>query len=296
MCTIGWSVFFSGHAHCTQYRGQLSSLQEITASVIQGSSIGPASYIVNAADLKAVTPGNEMDKFADDSYIIIPAVNCNSRQAEIEHAEQWASHNNLTVNPNKYKEIIFVDKRRKEKSQPPPPLHGIERVTTVKILGVTISNSLSVAEHVHTTISSCAQTLYALRVLRSHGMNDSSLQTVFRSVVVAKLQYASSAWWGFATAADRLRIDAFIRRSTRCRFVPCDLPSFETLCRTADDELFKNIRINPHHVLHRFLPSQSCASQNYNLRPRSHNLELPHRISRLTDCNFIKRMLYSDIY
>jgi hypothetical protein len=125
-----------------------------------------------------------MDKFADDSYIIIPAVNSSSREAEIQNAENWASKNNLKVNPTKYMEIVFVDKRRKVNPQPPPPpLPGIERVTSVKILGVTITNGLSVAEHVHTTISSCAQTLYALRVLRSHGMDDAALQTVFRSVV-----------------------------------------------------------------------------------------------------------------
>jgi len=72
-------------------------------------------------------------------------------------------------------EIVFVDKRRKGNDQPPSPLPGIERVTSVKIFGVTITNSLSVAEHVHTTISSCVQTLYALR---SHGMDETALQIV----------------------------------------------------------------------------------------------------------------------
>jgi len=41
---------------------------------------------------------------------------------------------------------------------------------TIKILGVTFTNSLSVAEHVNSVISSCAQALHALRVLRAHGM------------------------------------------------------------------------------------------------------------------------------
>jgi len=120
-------------------------LHNITASVIQGSSIGPASYFVNAEDLKAITHGNEMDiKFADDSYIMVPAVNSSSRLAEIKHAENWASVNNLMVNLTKYREIVFVDKRRKGNVQPPPPLPGIERVTSVKILGVTVTNSMSV--------------------------------------------------------------------------------------------------------------------------------------------------------
>jgi len=54
-------------------------VSEITASIVQGTSIGPASYVVNTADLKAVTPGNRMIKFADDTYIVTPAANTNSR-------------------------------------------------------------------------------------------------------------------------------------------------------------------------------------------------------------------------
>jgi len=47
-------------------------------------------------------------------------------------------------------------------------------------------------------------------------------------------------------------------------------------------------------VLHALLPPPS-ASQ-YNLRDRPHNRLLCQRASRLTDCNFIIRMLYSDMY
>jgi len=122
------------------------------------------------------------------TYIIIPAINANSRL--------WSRANNLKVNPAKYTEIIFVDKRRKVIVQPPLLMANIARVTSMEVLGVTLTNSLSVAEHVQAVISSCAQTLYALRILRAHGMDDSDLQTVglYRSVVIAKLAYASSAW------------------------------------------------------------------------------------------------------
>jgi len=49
----------------------------------------------------------------------------------------------------------------------------------------------------------CSQLLYALRVLRHHGLTEVGLYTVFRSVVVAKILYACSAWSGFITASDR---------------------------------------------------------------------------------------------
>jgi len=86
-----------------------------------------------------------------------------------------------------------------------------------------------------------AQSLYALKVLRAHGMDDTALQTVYRSVVIAKLQYASSAWWRFTNASDRQRVEASIRRSARCNFTQADLGTFEELCRAADERLFDTI-------------------------------------------------------
>lgn len=200
------------------------------------------------------------------------------------------------MNPAKYAEIAFVDKRRRSKVQPPPPLPGIARVTTVKILGVTVTNSLSVAEHVHAVLGSCAKMLFALRVLRAHGMDYAALQNVFRAVVVAKLLYASSAWWGFAAEPDRQRIEAFLRRSARCGFVPAELPTFRKLCREADKKLFDNIENNSSHVLYHLLPPKSDASQHYSLRPRKHSHRLPDHPTHLMDCNYITRLLYSDVY
>jgi len=75
-----WLVaFFSGHSHCTVYQGQTSMLKDITASIIQGSGIGPAAYVVNAADLRKVIQSNKLVKFADDNYLLIPASNADSR-------------------------------------------------------------------------------------------------------------------------------------------------------------------------------------------------------------------------
>ena len=56
-----------------------------------------------------------------------------------------------------------MDKRWKITYQPPTALPEIDRVTSVKILGVTFTNSLSVEDYVNNTISSCTQTLMLLR-------------------------------------------------------------------------------------------------------------------------------------
>ena len=48
--------------------------------------------------------------------------------------------------------------------------------------------------HAQSVTAAYAQTLYALRVLRKHGLCDDSLHDILRAVAVAKLMYASNAW------------------------------------------------------------------------------------------------------
>ena len=62
------------------------------------------------------------------------------------------------------------------------------------------------------------------------------------------------------------------------------------------EKMFAAITSDRNHVLHHLLPPQSTGSQNYNLRQRTHNFALPSRTGRLTDNNFIQRMLYFDVY
>jgi hypothetical protein len=99
----------------------------------------------------------------------------------------------------------------------------IIRVTSLKILGVSITIGLSASGHVHDVIRSSVQILHMMRVLRARGMNHTALQAIFRSTVVAKLLHAASAWSGFIKISDRQRVDAFLRRSEKCGYCPPDL-------------------------------------------------------------------------
>ena len=109
------------------------------------------------------------------------------------------------------------------------------------MLGVTFSNKFSTREHVSATLAACQQTLFALRTLRAHGLDQTSLQTVFTAVAIAKLRYASPAWCGFTSAEDRERIEVFLRKSKRAGYCPADAQTFLSMCDSADDTLFKSI-------------------------------------------------------
>ena len=85
----------------------------------------------------------------------------------------------------------------------------------------------------------------------------------FRPVFVGKITYASSAWSGFITASDRQRVDAFLRRTKRCRFCSANLPSFDELLQDADENLLNIINNNVNRLLHSLLPPPSVASEHY---------------------------------
>ena len=56
---------------------------------------------------------------------------------------------------------------------------------------VAFTNHLSISEHISDVICRCAQSLYAIKVLRCHGMNEEELRLVYKTVVLAKILYAS---------------------------------------------------------------------------------------------------------
>ena len=95
-----------------------------------------------------------------------------------------------------------------------------------------------------------------------------------------------AAWWGFASAMDKQRINAFLRRRLRSGLCPTDVSTFEELIDSQDEQLFYAIMANQNHVLHQLLPPLSDASQRYTLRPRAHNRQLPD-YTRLTFVSLI---------
>ena len=76
--------FFLNRTHSTKFLNKTSSALSINSSVVQGSVLGPSSFIINASSHKPVHPLNQMIKFADDTYLVIPSSNRNSLQLELD--------------------------------------------------------------------------------------------------------------------------------------------------------------------------------------------------------------------
>ena len=230
--------FFSGRSHYTVFEGLSSAERSINASIIQGSVTGPIAYDINASDVHPTNHKNTLSKYADDGYLIVPASQEDSIDSEIDHIGEWAKSNNLRLNPAKSTEIIIYSKGSTSIIMPPPH-PSIRRVTNIKILGVRFNNNLSMSQHITEIAAKSAQTLYALKILRSHGLSGKNLHQVCRSLLINRLTYASPSWVGFTTAEDKDRLQRIINRAKRWKLDGgIELPSISKLFELADTVIF----------------------------------------------------------
>ncbi len=248
-------------------------------------------FIISTWDLKAVTPGNSFFKYADDASLVVPASNSSTIATELANVADWSRINNQTLNITKSSELI-ISLRWTRGLVLPPPLPDIPRVNNLLLLGVTLDNHLLFAPHVTKTLAQGSQSIHALKVLKTSGLPIRSLTSVCRATLVARLLYAAPCWWGSISEADKLRLQATLRRAVT--WGVCSSPPFDFLglCASADQALFQTVMADNHHVLWPLLPP--LRPRTHNLRNRGHPYVLPIR-DRFTQANFIRRMLFAKL-
>ena len=197
-----WLVeYFEDRCHVTKVGNSVSTRKTINASIVQGSVIGPVSYILNLEDQRPCNDGNEFVKYADDGDLIVPAVNTHTIPSEIENINKWSKSNNLKLNVSKSKEMIVYKQSTNNaaiQSSGPPSIPGVERVTSMNVLGVIIDDKLSFKPHLEQRVMrNVASSIYALKVLRSKGLEGQRLWDVTRQTLMTRMLYASPVWWGF---------------------------------------------------------------------------------------------------
>jgi len=160
----------------------------------------------------------------------------------------------------------------------------------MKVLGVTLHDDLNASTHITGILGECPRSMYALRILRSHGLQTTALHDVTSATTLAKFMYAAPAWWGFAQAVDRARIDSFICRTCRIGYLPRETPEAAVFVSDAEDGLLAAVASCSAHVLRPIF--QPIIARRPGLRPRPHDFSLPDK----DDKNYISRVLYRSLH
>src|SRR6218665_685570 len=182
--------YFEQRGLITKIHYIISAIAFNNASIIQGSVIGPPSYVVAASDLHAKRPPNSMMKYADDSYLLVDSRKISTVNEEFFHIKAWAASSNLQLDPLKTRELIVYRRGLGASVDPAPIIQGAIRVTSMRVLGVTISSNLTMGCHLDEILSSSVSSIHALRMLRSHRLGSPQLFEVARSTTLASMLYA----------------------------------------------------------------------------------------------------------
>ena len=207
------------------------------------------------------------------------------------YIEDWAVTNNLMLNQSKCKETVFYQSKKSLAFiNTIPVTQGLERVTTIKILGVTLKGDFSVDEHVSQLCIKASQNFYILKILRNSGLSTVQLHQVFNALVISKISYAASSWSGFLTQQQISKLQSILNKAERWGFTTAQ--SVVSIFLDGDTRLFNNILCNNNHVLHYLLPPVKETS--YHLRASTSHCRLLSRKDSLLEKNFLIRMLYKE--
>ena len=240
--------------------------------------------------LKPLSVSNSILKYADDTYLLVPQHSSVTLQTEFSHILDWSSNNKLKLNTLKTKEIVF-HRPRLPKTLFPPLLPGIERVDSIKILGVMFAHTMSPTQHIDYLISQCNQRLFLLSQLKYQNLSGAALDVIFHALIVSKITYALPAFAGHITVADKNRINKLFRKAFR-RHLVNHLFDIDTLIVKHDSSLFRSLK-HPDHCLHYLLPE--TRSNTMQLRLRGHNYTLAQIQTTLFKNSFIQMSFQHDL-
>jgi len=266
----------------------VSGWLHLNGAMPQGSWLGPLSFLVLVDDLNVDCL---IHKYVDDTTLT--ELFCAQQQpSNMSHFFQqlmdWAVNNDMVVNFNKTKEMIMGPP---SKTSLLPPLQSIERVNTVKLLGIKLDANFSWDSHVDAILSKATQRLYFLKQLRRAGVPPAQLLHFYMTVIRPVLEYAAPVWHHLLTKAHTDQIEAIQRRALRIAFsftndMPysnalyfANIPSLSDRREQLSRKFFKSI-LEPVSSLHSLLPNQRDPTITSRLRTANKYPRLPNRTKK----------------
>ena len=188
--------YLSNRIQRVKIRSTYSSLKCTSIGVPQGSVLGPLLFNVFINDLFYRDLESEICNFADDTTIYSCESNIDSviikLERDLQEVLEWYTANGMSANPSKF-QIMFLGLKRKNKLCLNINGQLITQSEHVKLLGVTIDNSLKFDTHVQSICKKANQKLYAFGRLRPYLGSDKS-KLLLNAVVLSNFSYCPLIW------------------------------------------------------------------------------------------------------
>ena len=216
-----WSGF-RNHLHdrkqYVSYNGEISSQQDVTCGVLQGSVLGPLLFIIYTNDLPNALWDSRCILFADDNTIYYTSDDLNTTATilsnELEQLIEWFRANKLSLNATKTNYIIF---NKTQLVLPDIELKiGIDRINRVydtKFLGVYINSKLNWNKHLQCCSNKLSSGLYAIQNMK-HLLPIKPLKSLYYTLIHPYMNYGTILW-GSAAKSNFKKVQTLQNKAIR---------------------------------------------------------------------------------
>ena len=208
--------YITGRVQVIHVGGRQSTLATVYFGVPQGSVLGPVLYVLYTADIIKLVEsfGLRAHLYADDTQLY--GYCCPSTSAElstkvlqaIDSIHAWMSSNRLSLNTGKT-QFIWLGTRaglaKRDMHQLSSQSPSLVELTTVKNLGFTLDQELTMKDHVSKLCQSCYFQLRQIRTIR-HSLSPSAIRTLVHAFICSRIDFSNSLLYGTsAYLLDRLQ-------------------------------------------------------------------------------------------
>ena len=249
--------FLTSRSHYTSLGSRSSPPAPTNLGVPQGTITRPIffNYAVNDTFRCEflMSPSTRITVYADDNTPLIGGTYTGGDNAFniIHKSGDHFCSKNFSFNADKSSEMLLNFSRHDV-----PLISGIERKSSVKLLGILFDEKLSFNDHVKCITKRATAKLYVVFRLKRIGFYICELTLLYKALVLPKLTYCCSVWGG--TSDENLRkIDKFQSNAVRLGIISEYTP-IKDIFRISDEKLYRQIfDQRENHGLPEILPKRA---------------------------------------
>ena len=200
--------FLSDRSHCTKIKGNLSNFLNISCGVPQGTVGGPKLFVILINGVKCDFVKNY--KFVDDKTLALSYSGdpSNTLQQALNIETSETVKDKMIINEAKCNIINFNFSGKNNLPQN-LKLNGntIKSVTSVKLLGVIITDDLKWEENTSLICTKVNKKLYMISKLKPFGVEIEELMIFWKVVLCPITEYAAPLWHSGLSEADDKKIE-----------------------------------------------------------------------------------------
>ena len=175
--------------------GCISSPSMVRSGVPQGTVLGPILFLVHIMNIDEDVVHASVSSFADDTRVTMKIgkeEDVLNLQADLSTIYQWANRANMKFNSLKFEHLHY--------GKPAPYCtyydsggQQIEEKSSVRDLGILVSNSGKYKDHINSMVQKARQTMgWILRSFKTR--NPTFMLTLFKAMVIPVLEYCCQLW------------------------------------------------------------------------------------------------------